>query len=96
MRVVEGYPTDTARRILKDHFPEWRDLFLEKNAGYGEMHQVLGPRAQFVDMHRKFGKIQRAIWEGQDIGGETPKEVLLDLIGHCFLMYDLLDQEESQ
>jgi hypothetical protein len=98
IRVVRReFPTEAARRIMTEHYAIWRALFLEKNRGYGEMHAVLGVRAQFVDIHRKVGKIQRAVWDypPSDIGEENLREVLLDLIGHCFLMYDLLDQEQA-
>src|SRR4051794_8333780 len=74
--VTDGveYPTEAARYIVERLIPEWVALFLEKNAGYGNMHGDLGLRAQYVDIHRKTGKLRRAWWDGKDIGPETPRE----------------------
>ena len=85
----------TVSYITKFLVPEWEKLFREKNAGYGDMHQELGTKAQYVDLHRKIGKLRRALWEGQDIGAESAREVLLDLIGHAFLTIQLIDREEE-
>lgn len=86
----------TASRILNRLLPEWQDQFLKKNAGYGDMSRVLGARAQFVDIHRKVGKLQRALWDDQQIGPEDVREVTLDLVGHCFLLLDLLTEEAKE
>lgn len=84
----------TAQQILHGLVQEWIDFFLEKNAGYGDMSRDLGARAQFVDINRKVGKLRRALWDNQSIGDEDVREVTLDLIGHCFLLIDLLDNPE--
>lgn len=94
--VIPGrtYPTPEAERIFTMFLPAWQAHFLRKNAGYRGMHKDLGTRAQYVDLHRKVGKVRLALWEGvEDIGPETLEEVLFDLIGHCFLTLDLLDEE---
>lgn len=85
-----------AATIIEDLVPEWAHMFVRKNLGYGEMHQDLGVKAQYVDMHRKVRKLKRALWDLQDIGDETPREVLMDLIGHCFLTIALIDTEEEK
>jgi hypothetical protein len=85
------YPTPTADRIMTGLVPEWRDQFLEKNAGYGEDHDPLGPAGEFVEIYRKAKKLRRALWDKHPIGDETTREVTMDLIGHCFLLIDLLD-----
>jgi len=74
--------------------PEWAQLFLQKNAGYGEMHRDLGEAAQYVDIHRKVMKLRRALWEGKDIGPESTEEVIKDLIGHLFLTLELIRNTE--
>jgi hypothetical protein len=88
------YATATAQYIMDHLLPEWKDLFLRKHYGYGEMHALdgkeFGMKAQYLDIHRKVRKLRRAFWDGEPIGDEDPKEVLLDLIGHCFLSLDLL------
>lgn len=86
--------TETARGILTHELPLALALFLEKNRGYGDMADTLGSRAQFVDMHRKMDKLKRALWEGQDIGREAPREVVLDLFGHCLLMLRQMNIED--
>jgi hypothetical protein len=85
-----------AKKIIEDLVPEWAHHFIRKNAGYGNMHQDLGVKAQYVDMHRKVRKLKRALWDLQDIGDESPREVLLDLIGHCFLTMALIDAEAER
>lgn len=85
-----------AKKIIDELVPEWGHMFVRKNAGYGEMHQDLGVKAQYVDMHRKVRKLKRALWDLQDIGDESPREVLMDLIGHCFLTIALIDAEEEK
>lgn len=89
-------PEGDAKKITDHLVPEWRHHFLRKNAGYGNMHQDLGVKAQYVDMHRKVRKLKRALWDLQDIGDESPREVLLDLIGHCFLTIALIDAEAEK
>lgn len=83
--MTDDYPTEMARLIFEDLLPRWKKQFLAKNAGYGEYDIELGDRAEFVEISRKTKKLKRGIWEGQDIGSETPDEVLMDMIGHCFL-----------
>lgn len=59
-------------------------------------HQVLGPRGQFADIWRKIGKLRRALWDGQTLKREQPREVLLDLIGHCLLTITMIDSEAPE
>lgn len=92
MKTPAAYPSKAARHIIEDLVPEWQEFFLQKNAGYGDMSKDLGVRAQYVDIHRKVGKLRRCMWNGEEIGPESLREVLLDLIGHCFLTIDILDE----
>lgn len=89
----KDYPSASAHDICEYLVPEWRELFLRKNVGYGDMHKELGLIAQYVDMHRKMGKIRRAMWDKEPIGDESLREVLMDLIGHCFLTLDLIGKD---
>lgn len=80
--------------IMDRLVPEWSRLFAQKQHDYGENgHEDLGIRAQFVDINRKTHKLRRALWDGVELQGEQPREILMDLIGHCFLTIDLLDEE---
>lgn len=81
-------------RIMQDLLPEWQQHFEAKNNEYGgESANVLGARGQYADMHRKFPKLKRALWDGASLQFESVEEVLMDLIGHCFLTLDMLEQE---
>jgi len=90
-----GYKTMVAGYVLSELLPEWEKLFERKNAGYGEYDKTLGVKAEFVEIHRKYGKLKRAFWDEvpTDDWDEQPREVLMDLIGHCFLAIWLLDEE---
>lgn len=61
-----------------------------------ENHRVLGIRGQFADVWRKIGKLKNALWEGRTLIGEQPREILMDLIGHCFLTIAMMDREAGR
>lgn len=66
-------------------------LFASKNNGYGEPDgDDLGSKGQFADMHRKWKRIRRHLWDGQPWPetGETFEEVLSDFVGHILLTID--------
>jgi hypothetical protein len=79
------YPTETARYICEVLVPQWQSQFLVKNAGYGESDGDLGVQGEFVEIWRKAKKLKRDVWDDGHIGPETSREVVLDMIGHCFL-----------
>lgn len=65
--------------------------FVEKNNIYGEPDvDDLGAQGQYADMHRKWKRIRKSLWEGQPWpeGGETLEEVLMEFIGHILLTID--------
>lgn len=79
--------------IITNLVQEWATQFAESNVHYGDdAHGDLGPAAQFVDINRKVRVLRRAFWEGKPTTRESPRQVLLDLIGHCFLAVELLDR----
>lgn len=77
---------------------EWKGHQKWKSMDYNgsgiENADVLGPRGQFADIWRKIWKLKKALWDGATLEGEQPREILLDLIGHCFLTIDMLDREK--
>lgn len=89
------FPTESSKAIFRRYLPAWSDLFLKKNADYGETGDLLGSRGQFADMWRKFGKLKRALWDGKALTGEQPDEIILDLIGHAFLTLYFLEKEQE-
>jgi hypothetical protein len=78
--------------IVECLLPEWRARFAEKNVDYGDDANRLGTKGAFVDIYRKVGKLKRAIWDDQELRGEQPREILLDLVGHCFLTIASMDR----
>lgn len=87
-------PTEQAMDILSRLLPEWRDLFLAKNAKYKAVGNDLGARGVFPDINRKTGILKDRIWDGNSSPGESSREVILDLIGHLFLMLHMMDKEQ--
>jgi len=79
--------------IMAVLMPEWADQFVTKNLDYKDDANRLGVKGAFVDIYRKTGKLKRAIWDGQVLEGEQPREILVDLIGHCFLTIAAIDND---
>lgn len=93
---ISGAPvkTESARNIVENLIPEFLEHFLPKNADYGDQHRSgLGPRGEFVGLHRKMAKLEKAVWEGKQMNHEGPQEMLRDLIGTALLMLDLYSLE---
>lgn len=78
-----------AQRVLQI-IAQATDLFIRKNAGYGDTGYVLGARGQYADMNRKMGKLKHTLWDGNDPVGESNEEMLMDLMGHCGLTIDFV------
>lgn len=88
-------PTRQAERILEHHLPAWLALFLEKNRKYAGIEKnELGVRGKFVDVFRKTGILKSRLWDGAEVVGEDTPEVIMDMIGHLFLMLDDLEREQ--
>lgn len=94
------------RRSLRDDVlvggiaEETIKLFAEKSSDYGESDGVpaalfLGAKGQFADINRKFWKLKRSLWDGQLLVGEQPEEILMDLVGHCWLTIAVLRKESD-
>lgn len=92
-----------AQRITVRLVQEWIEQFLEKNKDYTseplpgfsegfENADVLGIAGQFAEIWRKIWKLKKAMWDDQELIGEQPREVLMDMIGHCFLAIDMIDR----
>ena len=84
---LDGTETGELHDILTVHLKDFLDLFIRKNKEYGENAQTLGPRGQFSDMYRKMIKLRTGMWDGDEhlLTSESVDEILLDMIGHCFL-----------
>jgi hypothetical protein len=80
--------------IAEQLVPEWIEQFGNKNKDYGDDSNSLGVKGAFVDIWRKTLKLRRGIWDDQRLIGEQPRELLMDLIGHCFLTIAGMDQQD--
>jgi hypothetical protein len=87
--------TEYGKHIIDELVREWAAQFVEKSNDYGDTADDLGAAGQYSDMSRKMGKLKRALWEGKELSGEQPREILLDLIGHCFLTIHYIDQGDN-
>lgn len=86
-----GIQTTSGWFIYEVVLPDVLRHFFKDNADYGDNHREgLGLRAEFVGVHRKVKKLQKAIWDGENMNGEGAEEMLTDLIGQCLIMLDLI------
>lgn len=84
--------TDQFASILIELLPVVLQRFARASRDYGNKGaDRLGAAGQFADMSRKMLKLQRALWEGKELEGEQPGEVLGDLIAHCLLTIYFLE-----
>lgn len=91
-RICGRYPGDDDSIVL-----EFLEMFEQKNKDYGDSAaDVLGPAGQFADIWRKIAKLKRSLWDGESLVGEQPEEILMDLIGHCFLTIDMLRRGKAE
>jgi hypothetical protein len=67
--------------------------FLEKNEDYGSGSDEFGPKAQIMDISRKYKKLKAAIWDGEVMIGEPIEEVIDDMIGHLLLLRESWDHD---
>jgi hypothetical protein len=58
-----------------------------------ENADVLGVKGQFAEIWRKIWKLKKGMWDGEQLVNEGVREILMDLIGHCFLAIDMLDRQ---
>jgi hypothetical protein len=87
--------TQSADYIVNHILPTVLSHFLSKNADYGDQHRTgLGLRAEFVGLHRKFAKLKSYFWDSKSMNHESGREMLYDVVGACFLMLDLMEQDE--
>lgn len=83
----QNIPTNQANTIVRELLAPMLERFLSKNADYGDCFDgmSLGPKAEFVRMWNKFGKLKQVLWDGKTLEYEQVTEVLDDLLGHILL-----------
>lgn len=77
--------TEQSKQIIRELLPDMLNRFLAKNKDYGDQFLNLGPKAEFVRMANKFGKLKQALWDDEDLEFEQVDEILDDLLGHILL-----------
>lgn len=92
------FATMMARRICTIYVPEWMKTFIAKNRKYRKVTNNLGAKGVYPDVNRKVGILEARVWDGDPTsdGAESTVEVIDDLIGHLFLMRDMLIQEDKE
>jgi hypothetical protein len=83
-------------RIIQDILPKVAELYLRKSRDYGGNVMAmlkLGPKASFVDLWRKVGKLKRCLWDGEPMQGEQTDEILMDCVGHILITLDEMSQK---
>jgi hypothetical protein len=80
-------PTEEARNILVNILPSVLEAWLKKNADYGDSDDLksLGARAEFVRLWNKMMKLKASLWEGRELSGEQPPEIMGDMVAHLLL-----------
>lgn len=89
---------DKAKRILQGPALEALNLYVKRASDYTDADgfdpsEVLGVQGQFAEVWRKVWKLKNSMWDGREMVGEGPREILMDLIGHCLLAIDMIDNE---
>ena len=96
----ENQPTGADGRYIRDRLmPAFWEHFASKAKDYNDIdgfepHRVLGRRGQFGEIWRKVWKLKNTMWDDRTLIHEGEREILLDMIGHCFLAIAMLDGEK--
>jgi hypothetical protein len=94
MDPLDYFPTPEGFDIYYRLLPEWAGRFAIGQEKYQDVEH-LGARGVFPDVNRKTGRLRSDIWLERmpPIGAEPTRVVILDMIGHLFLMLHLWDHE---
>lgn len=90
---LSGRAADAMTAISQVLLPEIKEHMYEGFQHYGDNHNELGVRGQFADIWRKIKPLKRALWDGETLTRESPRQICLDLIGHCLLTILMLDEQ---
>jgi len=89
------YPTRQAYDICERLIPETRELFLRNNRKYRRVGNELGSRGVIPDINRKHGVILSRVWDGAEVVGEDTRTLIMEQVGHLFLLLHMLDSEQD-
>lgn len=96
MKRSEPFLSNDALYAIEQLFPELIKKWEQWSQEYRDP-RVLGVRAEFVEIHRKTGKLKLAFWDGVDTSNwrESPRQILFEMASHCFLAIKDLDDAED-
>lgn len=88
------FDSEASRDIFPRLLLEWSERFARGQQKYQDVEH-LGAKGVFPDVNRKTGRLRSDIWHERTPppDAEPTREVILDAIGHLFLMLHLWDQE---
>lgn len=86
IELPDGPVSEEWCRVVTEILPPALARYHAKSVDYSGTKRDLGPRGQFSDMWRKLKKLKKALWDGQQLVGEQPDEIIDDLIAHCLLI----------
>lgn len=91
-------PHEQCEFILTGPLTDAIQLFVRRQAEYGEEAGELGSMGQYADINRKVRKLKRLMWDKsvpEDAISEDAEQVCMDLIGHLLLSIQFLREEKS-
>jgi hypothetical protein len=92
-RPIQADPYD---EMINKILPLLVEHLRHKSEDYGDVFKELGLRGQYSDMHRKMGKLKKAIWDGETLVGESVEEILADLFGNVLISLWLMNGKYLQ
>ena len=72
--------------------------FLLKNADYEDSSDTMGLPGEIAKLDQKVKKLVRSVIQHKPLNGESPRELLHDIFGHCLLAmyYGVREQSEAE
>lgn len=91
----DGDPLPEATQyMIETLLPELGKKLLIDGRHYGgSNHHILGTRGQFAEIWRKLGPLKNQMWDGKGSTREDTRTILMDLIGHCLLAVEMIDNK---
>lgn len=83
-----------AADLVAPHLMETLALILVKNEGYGDAYAQLGLKGLFTDIHGKYFRLRKLIWDEDAADPNAIREELRDLAAFGLLGLVLLDHPE--
>jgi len=92
----------------KEEYLKQIELFFEKckevSAKKTEMYGAssigeLGLKGEFVQVHRKYSRLKRMLWESKGYSLEkedTLKDTLIDMANYCAMIYSCIKKEKKR